>query len=70
MNLRSNATRLTMLTRELTNNWLETKEYWRDTKSVEFERKYLQELTATVERTVAIIEQLDKVLGKIRSDCE
>jgi hypothetical protein len=70
MNLRSNATRLTMLTRDLSNRWLETKEEWRDAKSVEFERKYLVELVAAVERTVIIIEQLDKVMSKIRSDCE
>jgi predicted glycosyltransferase len=70
MNLRSNATRLTLVTRDLANHWQETKAYWRDAKSREFEKKYLEELLAAVDRTVNVIEQLDKVVVKIRSDCE
>ena len=41
-----------------------------DAKSLEFEKRYLEELFATVERTVAIMEELDKLLMKIRNDCE
>lgn len=70
MSLRSNATRLTAVTRELSNHWQETKSYWKDAKAQEFERKYLDDLFATVERTATIIEQLDKLLTKIRNDCE
>jgi len=70
MSLRSNANRLNMVTRELSNHWQETKNYWKDAKSDEFERRYLEELLGTVERTTTIIEQLDKVLTKIKSDCE
>jgi hypothetical protein len=70
MSMRASAARLTAATRELSNHWQETKYYWRDAKSAEFERKYLQELLATVDRTVAIMEQLDKLLAKIKDDCE
>ena len=70
MNLRANATRLTMVTRELSNHWQETKMHWRDSKALEFEKRFMDELMATVERTTTIIEQLDKVVSKIRSDCE
>jgi hypothetical protein len=59
-----------MVTRDLANQWQETRNYWRDAKSQEFEKKYLEELLAAVDRTVTIIEQLDKVVAKIRSDCE
>lgn len=51
-------------------HWLQTKEYWRDSKSVEFEHKFLDELFASVDKSVGVIEQLDKLLNKIRRDCE
>ena len=56
--------------RELWNQWQQTKEYWQDAKSEEFERKYLQELVTSVDKTVSVIEQLDKLITKIRKDCE
>ncbi len=70
MSLRPTATRLTAVTRDLANQWGEAKYYWRDAKSLEFEKKYLEELFPTVERTVALMEQLDKLLGQIKHDCE
>ena len=70
MSLRANAARLTAAARELSNRWQETKYYWRDAKSQEFEHKHLTELLGTVERTVAIMEQLDKLLENIKDDCE
>jgi hypothetical protein len=58
------------VTRDVLNQWGETKYYWRDAKSLEFEKKYLEELFPAVERTVALMEQLDKLLGQIKKDCE
>jgi hypothetical protein len=66
----ANATRLSAITKELQNHWLETKEYWQDSRSQEFERKYLEELMASVDKAVTVIEQLDKLIDKIRKDCE
>ena len=68
--MNSNGTRLAGATRELWLQWQETKNYWRDTKSQEFEAQYLSELVTGVDKTVAVIEQLDKLLTKIRKDCE
>ena len=68
--MNANGTRLTGITKELWTQWLETKEYWRDARSAEFEQRYMQELLSTVDRTVGVIEQLDKLLTKIRRDCE
>ncbi len=62
--------RLEALTRELRLQWQQTREYWSDQKSREFEQKYLQELFTSVDRTVTVIEQLDKILSKIKRDCE
>jgi hypothetical protein len=65
-----NASKLAAITRELSNQWQQTKEYWRDAKSQEFERQYIQELFAGVDKAVAVIEELDKLATKIRNDCE
>ena len=50
--------------------WRETREYWDDAKSAEFERKYMDELQASVDTAVIVIEKLDKLLAKIKKDCE
>ena len=65
-----NGAKLMALTQQLSIQWEQTKAYWRDEKCEEFERKYLQELVASVDRAVTVIEQLDKLVKKIRSDCE
>lgn len=62
--------RLAGITKELRAQWLETKSYWKDAKSAEFERRYMEELLASVDRAVTVIEQLDKLITKIKKDCE
>ena len=68
--MNANGTRLSAITKELWRQWEQTKEYWQDNKSQEFERRYLEELVASVDKTVAVIEQVDKLIMKIRKDCE
>lgn len=70
MNLSGNKGRLAGLTRDITLRWSETRNYWRDAKSEEFERRYMAELAASVNRTLLIVEKLDELLKKVRSDCE
>ena len=70
MNLSGAKSRLAGSARELSLKWTETKNYWRDAKSREFERQYLEDLFVRVDKTVAIIEKLDEILKKVRSDCE
>ena len=70
MSLRINGSRLVAITKELSNQWQQTKEYWRDAKSVEFEHKYIEELLSSVDKAITVIEQLDKLVTKIRNDCE
>jgi len=70
MNLSGNKGRLTGLTREIMLRWEDTKSHWHDTRSEEFDRRFMQELAAQVGRTVMIVEKLDEVLKKVRSDCE
>ena len=62
--------RLVALTRDLANRWQRTRESWRDIKADEFQRQYLDELQTSVDKAMQVIEQLDKLMAKIRSDCE
>jgi hypothetical protein len=68
--MKASASRLGGLTRELWMQWQHTKDYWHDARAREFESKYMEELVATVDRTVTTIEQLDKLVAKVKRDCE
>jgi hypothetical protein len=70
MHLSGTKNRLVTLTKELAVEWSEAKNHWWDDKTREFERRYMVELFANVDRTVTAIEQLDEVLTKVRKDCE
>ena len=50
--------------------WDKTKEHWRDSKSAEFEHKYLEELPGQVAAAIAAMEDMEMLLKKVRSDCE
>ncbi len=64
------AARLSSLTKELRLKWLQTRETWTDSRSAEFDAKYMQELFASVDRSMEVLSQLDKVIMRIRKDCE
>jgi len=68
--MNAQGSRLSGITKELWGQWQQTKASWRDSKAQEFEDKYLAELVSTVDKTVGVIEQLDKLLTKIKQDCE
>jgi hypothetical protein len=70
MSLSGNKGRLVGLTRDISLEWAETKNYWRDTKSEEFERRFMAELSVHVNRAVLVLDQMDELLKKVRSDCE
>ena len=70
MSVRTNGIRLSMVTKELVLKWRATREDWDDAKSAEFERTYIEELEASVNSAVIVIEKLDKLLTKIKKDCE
>jgi hypothetical protein len=70
MSMAGSKARLVGVTKELRLKWEDTKNYWRDAKAQEFERKYLQELFIGVDKTVAVVEKLDELLKKVKQDCE
>ena len=68
--MRGNGLKLAAITKELSYQWQQTKEDWNDAKSQEFEHKYLEELFASIDKAVGVIDELEKLVSKIRSDCE
>jgi hypothetical protein len=70
MSASGSKSRLIGAARELALKWEDTENFWRDERSQNFERKYLQELFVDVDKAVAVIEKLDELLKKVRSDCE
>tara|TARA_R110000850_G_scaffold66959_13_gene148618 strand:+ start:631 stop:801 length:171 start_codon:yes stop_codon:yes gene_type:complete len=50
--------------------WQETQEIWRDQKCREFDSNYMQPLFDAVENSVSAMEDLEKILQKLRNDCE
>jgi len=70
MNLSGSKSRLIGATKELSLKWEWTKDHWRDQKAMEFEHRFLQELFADLDKTVIIVDKLDELLKKVRSDCE
>ena len=70
MSISSNGKLVMSATKELWLRWEETKNYWQDAKSNEFEQRYLLELQSSIDRALPIFADLDKLIDKIRSDCE
>jgi len=62
--------RLMGLTKELRAEWDQTRQYWNDAKSLEFEKRFLEELMAGVNQAVTNIDTLERVISQVRSDCE
>jgi hypothetical protein len=62
--------RIVGLTRELLNKWNQSKDSWRDAKALEFEKKFLDELEASADHASTGIENLERIIRNIRSECE
>ena len=70
MSLNGNKSRMQGLTKELLLRWSDTKNHWRDVRSAEFERRFMQELSPHVNQAAAAIEKLDELFKRIRKECE
>jgi hypothetical protein len=68
--MNANGSRLFAVTKELWVQWQRTRDSWRDAKSVEFQHQYLEDLMSSVDKTVTVIDQIDKLMAKIKRDCE
>ncbi len=70
MSVKVSASILGQAVQDLMVAWDNTRASWRDAKSQEFERAYLEKLPDHVSRANSLIEELDMLLRKVKSDCE
>lgn len=70
MSLSASKSRLAALTKDLHARWKETREFWRDDRAREFEQRYMDDLLSSVTHTLNSIDNLERILSKIRNDCE
>jgi hypothetical protein len=70
MSMTASKGRLEGLTKELSGKWTQTKDFWLDAKSQEFEQRFMDELITRVNRAVYSIHELDKLVTKVRNECE
>lgn len=70
MSVSASRSRLATFTKDLLGHWQQTQDCWKDDRSREFGEKYLDELVTGVNRVVTDLESLDKVIAKIRDECE
>jgi hypothetical protein len=70
MNVSTNGKVVLSATRELARKWEHTRQHWKDAKGAEFERAYLSDLFSDMERAVPILEELDRLITNVRSQCE
>lgn len=61
--------RLMALIKELRVEWEQTRHFWNDAKSLEFEKRFLDELIANVNQAIFNIDALERLLDKVRQDC-
>lgn len=70
MSTRVSSTNFEEAVKKLSVEWQETRGYWMDAKSLEFERDYLAEIPNLVSQARTAAEELDVFLRKVRSACE
>ena len=70
MSTKGSAANMIQAAKDLSLDWEQTKSYWRDSKSLEFEKEYLAEIPNFVTRTINAMKELDELFSKVRSDCE
>jgi hypothetical protein len=70
MSLNHSKGRLVGLSRDLLRIWQETQDSWRDQKGREFDSIYMQPMFDAVDHAATAIDDLDKVLKKLKDDCE
>ena len=70
MSVRAAGNVLASATKELSRKWNAARDEWRNAKAYEFEQKYLVDLQASVDRAGVLFNQIEKLLGQAREDCE
>lgn len=67
---KGSASNLAQALKDLSVQWTQVNAYWRDVKSRQFEKNYIEPLPDHAARAMAVMEEIDLLLRKVRSDCE
>jgi hypothetical protein len=70
MTISANGRALAIATKDLFLRWEEAKQFWQDAKAADFEQEYLTHLQTAVDRATPVFEELDKLVTRVRSECE
>jgi len=70
MSVRAAGNVLAAATKQLSRHWGDARQEWRDVKADEFEKRYLAELQAGVDRAGVVFTQIEKILSQAREECE
>jgi hypothetical protein len=70
MSHRVSSSNLDEAIKEVMAAWGRTRDYWRDKQAVAFEKDYLEKLPSLASQARTVIEELDAVMRKIKSDCD
>jgi hypothetical protein len=70
MSAKESAGNLVQALKELNLKWGETKAHWHDFKTQQFEHDYLEEIPDHVQRTMSVMQEIDALIKRVRSECE
>jgi hypothetical protein len=70
MSAKESAGNLVQALKEMNLKWGECKAHWHDIKTQQFEREYLEEIPDHVQRTMSVMQEIDALIKRVRSECE
>ena len=70
MSAKGSANKISKTTKQFLASWDQVRSYWRDVKSQEFEKQFIEPLPEDIAGAMRVIEEIDKILTKARRDCE
>ncbi|MFT4690881.1 MAG: hypothetical protein ACKVHO_15725 [Verrucomicrobiia bacterium] len=70
MSLNASRNQLVAITKDLHNNWEQTRALWRDQKAADFERLYMRDVESAVSSAVNVMQELDELIQQVKRDCE
>jgi hypothetical protein len=68
--VKGSASNLMEALKELGVEWDRARMGWRDVKMHEFAERYLDPLPNDISKAKTVMEEIDELLKKVRSDCE
>ena len=70
MSLKANKAKLGRASKDLMAAWDQVSHSWRDQKAKQFEKDFIAPIPDSISSAIAIIDELDNILTKIKNSCE